>query len=145
MTLKIDLLKEKRKLKKKIKKILEIRRNKPKFVREESWRYIRLKENWRRPKGKDSRMRLQKSGSPPLVSIGYRSPKKYRGLHPCGLEEKIISNINQLNELNPKIHAIRISSKIGKKKKIEINEKANSLGFKILNPPIIEKSLSEGE
>lgn len=144
MNSKSNYLKEKRKLKKEIKKMLEIRRNKPKFVREESWRYVRIKENWRKPKGKDSRMRLQKKGSPPLVSIGYRSPKKYRGLHPCGLKEKIISNINQLNKLDPKVYAIRISSKVGKKKSIEINEIAISRGFKVLNPPIIEKSLIEG-
>lgn len=143
MIVKSDILKEKRKLKKEIKKILEIRRKRPKFVRQESWRYIRLKENWRRPRGKDSRMRLQKSGSPPLVSIGYGSPKKYRGLHPCGLKEKIIHNINQLNELDPKIYAIRISSKVGKKKRIEIYEKAISNGFKVLNPPILEKLTKE--
>ena len=47
----------------------------PEFVRQESWRYVRLKPNWRRPRGKDSKMRLQRSGWPPLVKIGYRTPK----------------------------------------------------------------------
>ena len=47
MIVKSEILKEKRKLKKEIKKILEIRRKRPKFVRQESWRYVRLKENWK--------------------------------------------------------------------------------------------------
>ncbi|MEM2115172.1 MAG: eL32 family ribosomal protein, partial [Candidatus Caldarchaeum sp.] len=61
-------------------KVLRKRRKTPKFVRQESWRYVRLETGYRRPRGKDSRMRLQKSGSPPLAKIGYGSPKKYRGL-----------------------------------------------------------------
>ncbi|HEY7507804.1 MAG TPA: eL32 family ribosomal protein, partial [Nitrososphaera sp.] len=32
----------------------------PKFIRQESWRYDRLAENWRKPKGKDNKMRKQK-------------------------------------------------------------------------------------
>ena len=45
----------------------KISQHRPKFVRQESWRYDRLAENWRKPKGKDNKMRLQVSGVPQLV------------------------------------------------------------------------------
>ena len=32
--------------------------HRPKFRRQESWRYKRLAENWRKPKGIDNKMRL---------------------------------------------------------------------------------------
>ncbi|MDG7039035.1 MAG: 50S ribosomal protein L32e, partial [Nitrososphaerota archaeon] len=47
---------------------------KPKFLRQESWRYKKLKPNWRKPKGIDNKMRLQEKGWPPLVKVGYRTP-----------------------------------------------------------------------
>ncbi|NIQ32723.1 MAG: 50S ribosomal protein L32e, partial [Nitrososphaeria archaeon] len=52
---------------------------KPKFARQESWRYKRVNERWRKPKGGSSRMRRRKSGLPPIVSIGYGTPKAERG------------------------------------------------------------------
>jgi large subunit ribosomal protein L32e len=46
----------------------------PRFVRQESWRYDRLAESWRKPKGKDNKMRRQLSGSPRLVKVGIGVP-----------------------------------------------------------------------
>ena len=62
----------------------KVKAKKPDFVRQESWRYVRVKESWRKPKGMDSKMRLQKKGWPPIVKVGYRGPSKARGLHPSG-------------------------------------------------------------
>ncbi|MGN6622713.1 MAG: eL32 family ribosomal protein, partial [Candidatus Nitrosocosmicus sp.] len=56
----------------------------PKFKRQESWRYDRLAVNWRKPDGIDNKMRKQYSGYPSLVKIGYGGPKVSRGLHPSG-------------------------------------------------------------
>jgi large subunit ribosomal protein L32e len=105
----------------------------PKFVRQESWRYIRLAENWRKPKGMDNKMRLQVSGVPPLVKVGYRGPKKARGLHPSGYKDRLIHNIRDLEKLDPKLDAARIGHSVGRRKRIDIVNKANSLGIKVLN------------
>jgi large subunit ribosomal protein L32e len=35
------------------KSVLRARRKRPKFVRQESWRYVRLETTYRRPRGKD--------------------------------------------------------------------------------------------
>jgi large subunit ribosomal protein L32e len=105
----------------------------PKFVRQESWRYIRLAENWRKPKGVDNKMRKQVSGVPPLVKVGYRGPKRARGLHPSGYRDRLIHNIRELEKLDPKIDAARIGHSVGRRKRIDIVSKANALGVKVLN------------
>lgn len=105
----------------------------PKFVRQESWRYVRLAENWRKPKGIDNKMRKQVSGVPPLVKVGYRGPKKARGLHPSGYNDRLIHNIRDLEKLNPKVDAARIGHSVGRRKRIDIVSKANTLGVKVLN------------
>lgn len=105
----------------------------PKFVRQESWRYVRLAENWRKPKGIDNKMRKQVSGVPPLVKVGYRGPKAARGLHPSGYRDRLIHNIRDLEKLDPKLDAARIGHSVGRRKRIDIVSKANALGIKVLN------------
>ncbi len=112
------------------KKVAEKR---PKFIRQESWRYDRLAENWRKPKGKDNKMRKQKAGVPAIVKVGYRGPKAARGLHPSGYTDNVVHNISELAKLDPKKDAARIGHTVGKKKRIEIIAKATQLGIKMLN------------
>jgi large subunit ribosomal protein L32e len=112
----------------------KIAQRRPKFIRQESWRYYRLAENWRKPKGKDNKMRKQKSGMPAIVKVGYRGPKAARGLHPSGYRDKVIHNTAELAKLDPKKDAARIGHTVGKKKRIEISNKAIELGIKVLNP-----------
>ncbi len=114
--------------------VRDLKRRRPEFVRQESWRYVRLKPNWRRPRGKDSKMRLQRSGWPPLVKIGYRTPRRYRGLHPSGYKEVLVYRVEDLAELDPNIHAVRIAGGVGRLKRIKIMEEAERLGLKVLNP-----------
>jgi len=111
----------------------KISASRPKFVRQESWRYDRLSESWRRPKGKDNKMRRQVSGVPPLVKVGYRGPKISRGLHPSGYTDNLVFNGKDLMKLDPKNDAARIGHAVGKRKRIEIITKASELGIKVLN------------
>src|SRR5438093_2188179 len=112
------------------KKVAEKR---PKFIRQESWRYDRLAENWRKPKGKDNKMRKQKSGMPAIVKVGYRGPKVARGLHPSGYTDNVVHNAAGLAKLDPKKDAARLGHTVGKRKRIVIIAKANELGIKVLN------------
>jgi large subunit ribosomal protein L32e len=111
----------------------KISSKRPKFIRQESWRYDRLAENWRKPKGKDNKMRKQKAGVPAIVKIGYRGPKVSRGLHPSGYSDNIVLNVNGLAGLDPKKDAVRLGHTVGDKKRKEIIAKATEQGFKILN------------
>jgi large subunit ribosomal protein L32e len=124
----------------------KVAQRRPKFIRQESWRYDRLAENWRKPKGKDNKMRLQRSGMPALVKVGYRGPRAARGLHPSGYRDNIIHNTAELVKLDPKKDAARIGHTVGKKKRIEIINKAVELGIKVLNPGnLISKMQKEQE
>ncbi len=105
----------------------------PRFVRQESWRYYRLAENWRKPKGKDNKMRKQKSGVPAIVKVGYRGPKASRGLHPSGYTDNLVFNPSELAALDPKKDAARLGHTVGEKKRLAIISKASELGIKVLN------------
>ena len=124
----------------------KVAQKRPNFVRQESWRYDRLAENWRKPKGKDNKMRKQKSGMPAIVKVGYRGPRAARGLHPSGYRDNVIHNTAELSKLDPKNDAARIGHTVGKKKRIEIISKAVELGIKVLNPgKMIPKMQEEKE
>lgn len=117
---------------------------KPKFKRQESWRYKRVKENWRKPRGIDSKMRKKVKGWPPSPEAGYRSPKKIRGLHPSGYVEVRVQTVEDLNGLDPETQAIRIARTVGGKKRVEILALADERGIHVLNPRIA-KELEEFE
>lgn len=123
MVINADLLEQRKK----------ISERRPKFRRQESWRYKRLAANWRKPKGIDNKMRLQVSGVPSLVKIGYRGPKASRGLHPSGYVDNLIHNVNELLKLNKDKDAARIAHTVGNKKRLEIILEAESMGIKVLN------------
>lgn len=106
----------------------------PRFVREESWRYTRVKEAWRAPHGKTSRVRRSKKGWPAVVKIGYSKPKSTRGLHPSGLKEVIVLRVEDLEKLDPSIHAGRIAHTVGERKRVQIIDEAKKASIRILNP-----------
>jgi len=120
-----------------------LKHKRPNFVRQESWRYKRIKENWRRPRGLDSKMRRKIKGWPKCPEVGYRGPKAARGLHPSGYEEILVYNPDDLDKVDPEKQAIRIAHTVGIKKRMEIIAKATSKKIRILNPKEAELELEE--
>lgn len=110
-----------------------ISRRRPAFKRQEWFRYVKLGESWRRPKGIHSKMRRNLKRRPPVVDIGFRGPKEVRGLHPSGFEEVFIYNVDGLENVNSKTQAVRIGGTVGTKKRIIIQDKAKELGIRVLN------------
>jgi large subunit ribosomal protein L32e len=117
-------------------------RKKPKFRRQESWRYKRVTDRWRRPHGIDSKMRKKIKGWPASPTTGYRSPKKTRGLHPSGFVETRIQSIADLGAINPELQAIRIARTVGGRKRVEILALAEEKGIHVLNPRIIREVMA---
>lgn len=106
----------------------------PKFLRHTSHKYSKLgrrrknKQIWRRPTGRDNKMREQRRGHPPIVSIGYSTDKRERGK----ITKKtpiIVRNVSQIEKIQK--NQIAILGNVGKKKKIEIAKKAKELNIEI--------------
>lgn len=107
--------------------------NRPAFKRQEWFRYQKLGEAWRRPRGIHSKMRRGMKRRPPMVEIGYGGPALVRGLHPSGFEEVMVYNIDGLENIDPKTQAARIGGTVGVKKRITIENRAKELGIRVLN------------
>jgi large subunit ribosomal protein L32e len=110
---------------------------KPEFLRSESWRYKKLKESWRRPRGLDHKMRRKIKGWPPTVSTGYKGPKSARGLHPSGYKEVLVNNAKEVSAVDPKTQAARIAHTVGMKKRAQIIAVAKKKKILILNIKVI--------
>lgn len=111
----------------------EMKDRKPKFDRFESWRYVRIHEQWRKPKGIDNHMRLSVKGWPSLVKIGYRGPRAVRGLHPSGYREVLVHNMKELEALSSTEEAARLGAGVGRRKRIELAKRAKELNIRVLN------------
>jgi len=121
------------------------KKKKPDFVRSESWRYLKLKESWRRPRGLDHKMRRKIKGWPPTVSVGYRGPKVARGLHPSGYKEVLVHNAKEISNIDPKTEAARIAHTVGKKKRVQIIAEAKKKKVFILNFTPIKELVEKEE
>jgi len=108
----------------------------PKFLRHTAHKYSKLglrrkkKKIWRRPTGRDNKMREQRRGHPAIVSIGYSTNKKTRG----NIMEKtpvIVKNVKQIEKIGK--NQIAIIGNVGKKKRIEIAKKAKELKIEVYN------------
>ena len=124
---------------------------KPKFRRQESWRFKRVTDKWRKPHGIDSKMRKKIKGWPASPTTGYRSPKKTRGIHPSGFIETRVTTVDDLIGIDPELQAIRIVRTVGGRKRVEILTRAEEKGIHVLNPrttresEAITESVSAGE
>ena len=107
-----------------------------KFLRRDAKRFLKFgkgkgkKASWRKPTGRDNKMREKRRGYASVVSIGYRTDKEVRGT----LEEKnpiTIMNINDLTKIGKE--NIGIVGNIGAKKKIDIVKKAKEMKVKLKN------------
>lgn len=110
-----------------------LKRGKPRFARQESWRYKRVRASWRKPRGKGSKMRRKLGGRPKSVEAGYSSPKAIRGLHPSGFREVLVYNPKDLEKVTSG-EAVRMAHTVGLRKKLAILQKADELNLRVLNP-----------
>jgi large subunit ribosomal protein L32e len=122
-----------------------VKNKKPKFRRQESWRYKRVTDRWRRPHGIDSKMRKKVKGWPASPTVGYQSPKATRGLHPSGYVETRVFNVEDLAGIDPEIQAVRVAHTVGAKKRFEIIATAEEKGIHVLNSRKTREDIEEKE
>lgn len=108
----------------------------PTFLRRTSKRYSKLgkkrtkKQVWRKPTGRDNKMREKRRGVPAVVSIGYKSDKKTRGK----IQDKtpiMVHNLKELEKVSKE--NIVLFAKIGKKLKLQMAKKAKEKNISVLN------------
>jgi large subunit ribosomal protein L32e len=120
-----------------IKKMLNVRKKrkakKPDFRRQEGYRHVRLKDAWRRPRGRHSKLRKGRKARGKKPSAGYGSPRLVKGLDNQGMKVVYVSNRDELTGLNPKTDVAVIRSGVGKKKRFEIALEAEKLRVKVKN------------
>lgn len=124
-----------------------VKEHKPVFLRHNWWKHakFRNKPAWRKPKGTDNKMRLQRKGYPPIVKIGYRGPRAARGLHPSGLIPAWVETLSDFEALDPRRHIVYISGRVGLRKRLMLERYAAEKGFKIANTLIKQApSLASG-
>ena len=72
------------------------------FLRRNTRDYLRLGrirpklQKWRRPKGRDNKMRLKEKGRPRVVEVGYRTSENERGK----INGKIPIMVNNIKDLH---------------------------------------------
>ncbi|HKW42545.1 MAG TPA: 50S ribosomal protein L32e [Thermoplasmata archaeon] len=128
---------QKPKLEPRIKVLLALRAAKaaarPKFRRQEWFRYRKFGDEWRKPQGGQSKLRRHFGYRWNLPSIGYRGPREVRGLHPSGFLEVLVHNPLQLDGLDPGKQAVRIAHGVGARKRELIEKACDDKGLRVLN------------
>ena len=128
-------------------RLLKVRKRqkskKPNFIQTDQHKKKRLKKYWRRPKGLQNKKRRYILGKGGMARVGFGSPVAVKGLHPSGFQDVLMSRVQDLDELDPGTQAVRIARTVGQRKRMEIVNKARSLGLKILNPPVETAPIEE--
>lgn len=123
---------------------MNTRKNKPKFIRADANRHVRIKKKWHKPKGMHSRIAKKNRGYRKMPGKGYFADKTTKYLHPSKFMVIEVSNINELAGINAKTHAVKIK-RVGMKKKVEILKKALEMKLYVLNPKDIKKYIADAE
>ncbi len=100
----------------------------PKFLRQDYHTYKRLKLKWRRPKGRQGKLRVNKGGSGVRPRIGF------------GKKSKALYVVRNISELKKSMGAVLLASQLGSRKVAEIAKKSQELGIMILNKKKLKRS-----
>ncbi|HEV2316466.1 MAG TPA: 50S ribosomal protein L32e [Thermoplasmata archaeon] len=119
----------------------EADRRRPKFVRQQAHRYYAIGrfESWRRPRGLQSKQRRHYGYRPTVVSIGFGSPRRTRGLTPSGFEPVLVRTTSEVERIDPKAQAALIARTVGTRARLVLEEVARKKGIHVLNPLLRER------
>jgi len=114
---------------------LKKRKEVPHFKRFQSWRHVRVRESWRKPRGIDSALRRGFRGYPAKPCIGYKQTLKLRHVHPNGKRQFLVKNVRDLEMLmmHNKKYAAVIGHAVGARKRKLIVTRAKELQITLTN------------
>ncbi len=113
---------------------------KPDFIRQCAHKERQLINNWRKPRGLHSKMRLHKKGKRLTVKIGWKSPAAVRGLSREGLIQARVHSLNDLKSLT-NAHGVIIGSSVGARKRIVLLQEIKKMGLRVLNVKDVDAAL----
>ena len=120
-------------------------RKRPAFKRQNWFRYKRLGQKWRKPRGCHSKMRTRRKYRPPMASTSYRGPAAARGLHPSGFADVVVHRPADLEVMDPLREAARIAATVGDRKREVIETRAAELKIRVLNSRVYEDDSEKEE
>merc|ERR1711915_558821 len=113
-----------------------VKKRTKKFIRHQSDRYDKLKQNWRRPKGIDNRVRRKFRGMYLMGGIGYGSNKATKHMMPSGFRKVLVHNMKELEVLmmQNKKYCAEIAHGVSSKNRKALVERAQQLAIRVTNP-----------
>ena len=69
------------------------------LIQHQSEQYVKIKQNWRKPRGSDDRVCWRFKGQILMPSNSYESNKKRRYMLPSGFGQYLIHNVKELEVL----------------------------------------------
>lgn len=125
----------------------EIKKRKPKYVRQQYGYFARLSKvaKWRKPRGIHSKILMRRKGHRRMPEVGYGSPKAVRGLNRFGKREVLVYNVRDLEKVDKKLDMVVIASTVGKRKRLEILKKCKELKLDVANYKSIEQGIEKIE
>ena len=107
---------------------------KPSFRRYKSKTLKKLSPALRKPRGRHSKLRLEKKGKQPVPRIGFRKMKNTRNIEPrTKLLPKLVRNVTDLQGINKDKEIAVIHSPVGGLTRLKMAEYAQKNNVKILN------------
>jgi large subunit ribosomal protein L32e len=110
-----------------------VKAGRPSFRRQEGYRHARLRDAWRRPRGKHSKLRRREKPRGRLPGAGYGSPRQARGLNRLGYREVRVSTARELESLNPREEMAVLAGSLGRKRRDELIKLAGEKGIHVAN------------
>jgi large subunit ribosomal protein L32e len=115
------------------------KKNKPNF-NDSNWglrKRVRNRDSWRRPRADSNKKKMKYKFAGASPRVGYKNPAAIRGLHPGGLPEILVHNLEELE--GAKDVVVRIARATGARKAVEIEKAAKAAGLRVLNPRKVKK------
>merc|ERR1712141_355492 len=118
-----------------LKKQRIVKKRTKKFIRHQSDRYVKVKQNRRKPKGIDNRVRRRFKGQFLMPSIGYGSDNRSKHVCPDGFKKFLVHNVKELEVLmmQNRTFSAEIAHGVSSKKRKDIVERATQLSIRVTN------------
>ncbi|XP_058592248.1 large ribosomal subunit protein eL32-like, partial [Neofelis nebulosa] len=112
-----------------------VKKRTKKLIRHQSDRYVKIKRNWRKPRGIDNRVRRRLKGQILMPNVGYGSNKTKHMLR-CGFRKFLVHNVKELEVLLMcnKSYCAETAHKVSSKNHKAIVERAAQLAIRVTNP-----------